>query len=146
MNTDIINTSIEIKLDENGRPSTEPSDVIKMGQQMLTKSLLEKTENGTRLPGDMGEISQIIRDLSNAALLSRKINVDAGKESTAKDAEELAMAHRKLRENRQRGLPPVQPVASLHVLDSIEPPPATLGEGEGLQGQQIQIPEDFIQT
>lgn len=140
--TNMINTSVEIKLDANGRPSTDPVDVIHTNQQLLTKALLDRTNNGTTIPTDSGEVLQLIRDSSNIALLSRKINVDAGQENNAHQAEKLAMAHAKLRQERRA--PVAIADSSYDPLAGILPPPATLGEGEGLQGPQLQIPEDYI--
>lgn len=141
--SNIINTSVEIKLDENGRPSVDPADVVNLSQRLLIKSILEQTENGKSLPGDMTNLSQTIRDSSQIALLQRKIDVDAGKEDTSRDAARLAEAHRRLKADRTKPQLVVDNTA-LSALDAIAPPPAELGEGEGAQGMQIQIPEDFI--
>lgn len=69
-----INLTVEIKLDDNGRPSVDPNDVVKFTQQMLFKAALERTNSGTMTPGDMTELSMLLRDMNTTALTTRKLD------------------------------------------------------------------------
>lgn len=73
-NSPALNLTVDLQLDENGRPSVDPNDVVKFTQQLLYKAVLEKTNNGTFIPGDTAELSMLIRDMNATALTTRKLD------------------------------------------------------------------------
>lgn len=116
-------------------------DVVKFGQQLLMKSVLEKTENGTVLPGDMGDVQSLLRDLTSNAQLTRKLNIE---ESAGGDARRVAEAYAELKRMRAEGSIQDTRTSIGNPMDSVPPPVATLMPGEDAQGAQLQIPEDYI--
>ena len=72
-----MNLTVDIVLDEDGRPSTDPSHVVKFTQQMLLKAVLEKSDKGTTTPSDLIEMSMLLRDMNTTALTTRKLDQEA---------------------------------------------------------------------
>lgn len=139
-----LNLTVDIKLDENGRPSVAPGDVVKFTQQLLFKAALDRTSNGTQVPVDMTELSMILRDMNQTALTTRKL--DQEEEGLINQramvdayAELRNLAHGKnLYTDEGKVTRQVDPYADVAL------PEVTLVDGELHQGELPLNPDDFL--
>lgn len=90
-----LNLDVDLELDENGRPSTDPNAVVKFTQQLLYKAVLNKTNNGTFIPDDTVELASLIRDMNATALTTRKLDQE---EKAADNSRALVEAFRQFEE------------------------------------------------
>jgi len=144
MSKPIINETVEIILDENNRPSCDPMDTVRFGQQLLLKALIGKTDGGNLIPTDTTEMQSLIRDLNTTALLSRKLDIEES--AGAVDGKRIAEAYAE-HKRQLAGKPlPLPDANAVNPLDVVQPPEVELSDGEALQGQQIQVAEDYLQS
>lgn len=71
------NFDVSLKFDENGQVSTNPTDVLKLGQQMLIKALLKVTDDGKNPANDIKELNMLVSNMNNTALMTRKLDQEA---------------------------------------------------------------------
>lgn len=70
-----MNLSVDIRLDQDGRPSVDPMDVTRFTQGMLYKMVLERTGNGTSTSGaDVKEMTKLLDSMNQTALMTRKLD------------------------------------------------------------------------
>lgn len=115
-------------------------DIVRFGQQLLTKAVLDRTKNGTELPSDMGEVQSLLRDLTANAQITRKLDIE---ENGSGDARIVAEAYREHKRLREQEAHPTR-TSDSHPIEEVTPPKATLLPGEGDQGQQLQLAEDYM--
>lgn len=138
-----INLTIDLVLDENNRPSTDPSHVVKFTQQMLFKAVLDKTSNGTHTPDDMKDLAVLLRDMNNTALTSRKLDQE---EQMIGNQKSLVEAYKQF-EVMFKGQNVYNPegVESNHdPYSGLKLPDIEINQSELSQGEQMLNPDEFI--
>lgn len=139
-----LNLTIDLKLDEHGRPSVQPNDVVKFTQQLLFKAALKMTSNGTEIPDDMESLSYIIRDMNATALTTRKLDQE---EEGLFNQKALVEAYVELRkglsgQNLYTGEGTL--VRDSDPYAGILPPSVPVVDGEMSQGEHPLNPDDFL--
>lgn len=56
--------------------STNPSDVLKFTQEFRYKIINKLTNNGTKLPDDIKDVSGLLRDMDQSAQTTRKLDIE----------------------------------------------------------------------
>lgn len=128
-----------------GKPrSTEPNDVLNFTQNVRYAAVDELTQGGTRMPEKMGDLIQVLNGMDQAALTTRKLNIE---QSAVDNAVELNDTFRKLQKMMKN-----EPVDITPSVDRIGPPEVDLGNlpdielmpGEDAQQAQTLNVVDYI--
>lgn len=142
-NAPAINLTVDLTLDENGRPSTDPTHVVKFSQQLLFKAVLDRTANGTQIPVDLEEMSTLLRDMNSTALTTRKLDQEA---QAIGNQKVLVETHKELMQlfKGQNIYNPEGTSKPRDVYGSLELPDVVTDPSELQQGEQKLNPDDFI--
>jgi len=122
--------------------STEPGDVVNFTQHMRFRMFDELTDNGVNLTAKFAEVRQLICDMDNAALTTRKLNIEEKDANNGKLALQAFKSIQNMLGNRDPFM--VSDDAPLPIaerVDRIEPdnfrlPHVDLLQGEDAQGEQ----------
>lgn len=138
-----LNLTVNIELDDDGRPSTDPNHVVKFTQQMLLKAVLEMSNQGTVTPSNLVDLSMLLKDMNTTALTTRKLDQEA---QVIGNQKVLVETHKEfLRMFKGQNI--YNPDG---VEDSRDPyanltlPSIQVSESEIRQGEQKLNPDDFI--
>lgn len=137
----------EVPLDIN--PSVDPSDVIKTTQGIRMAMVKQHLRGGTpSMDKDSNTFLQVLRDLDQAALTTRKIDVE---ERSVSESERLAQAQNELLRMLGGKNPFVIDIATGAPVQASEHPEVTLPEPKLVpdvttQGTQPVNYDDFVQS
>lgn len=139
-----MNLNVDIRLDQDGRPSVDPMDVTRFTQGMLYKMVLERTGNGSSTSGaDVKEMAKLLDSMNQTALMTRKLDQEekglvnaAAMIETFKEFERLSRGQNI--HNPEGVTRATDPYAGLTL------PDVDIQASELSQGEQVLNADDFI--
>lgn len=131
----------------------EPGAIVKLTQRVRLRALNELTDNGREVTKNLGDTMQLLRDLDQAALTTRKLNIE---EKSSDDGRAARESFDKLvgmlgdrspyeapKEVGNESAPPPprtrSPLPQNHVKR-----PVSLNQGEDAQGEQVLSISNYI--
>lgn len=128
------NLTVELKLDPQGRISTDPMDIVKLSQQLLLKAVMGITDNGTKMPTDMAELSLLLRDMNTTALTTRKLDQEKEAETNRRAQVEAFKEFQAMVQNS--GIQPIVTERRVSPYEGLNPPVIDISPTELTQGEQ----------
>lgn len=129
--------------------SVEPEDVVKRTQRLRHRIVDELTDNGRRIPDDPLMLLNVLRDMDQSALTTRKLNIE---EKGANDGRKALETFERL-ESLLGGKDPFRksdkevialPSRKSDVYQGVNAPEVELNPGEEYQGEQVLKLSDYL--